>query len=304
MKAAARTIDPLPAIWRKPDRSRAVVLPPADRAYWHAPLGGMGPLLYLAWGERQFGEAPIIARRHEGWVCAVVEEGCPTLVRDGRREPVVAGTLVVLGPDCEFGWEDTPGRTSKLLVWMWRTPVHEPIARLPAAAFIRHPQQRCELADLRQLHAATRMEAHRADAHANAALLGLQALLETRIARSRERAPSQDLATRALDWIADHLATRQPMARLADFLGVSAATVHRLFREELGTSVRHKIAELRCHEAERMLASGDVTVKEVAYRLGYRHPHDFSRAFRNYAGLLPTQQRALNSASKLPAAAA
>jgi AraC-like DNA-binding protein len=37
-----------------------------------------------------------------------------------------------------------------------------------------------------------------------------------------------------------------------------------------------------------MLANKGVTIKEVAYRLGYRHPHDFSRAFRKHSGSLPS----------------
>jgi transcriptional regulator GlxA family with amidase domain len=112
-------------------------------------------------------------------------------------------------------------------------------------------------------------------------------------ARFGKRECQEDLAVRSLHWLETHLATRQPLARLADFLGVSTATVHRRFREEFGASVREKIAELRCQEAERLLASGDVMIKEVAYHLGYRHPHDFSRAYRQHAGLRPTKQRSL-----------
>ena len=298
MKTKTRTANPCPVRWRTGDSSRAIILPPSDRAHWQAPLGDTGPLQYLAWGTRQFGLSPIARRRHEGWVYALVEEGGPTLVRENRSDPIPAGALVVIGPDCAFGWHDELARPCKLLVWMWRQPAHGPLARLPAGAFFRHALQPDEFAELRHLHAATRGEVHRDDAHSSAALTGLQALLETRIARLGDRDPQEDVISRALRWIETHLTTRQPLARLADFLGVSAATVHRLFRERLQTTVRHKIAELRYQEAERLLASGDITIKAVAYRLGYRHPHDFSRAYRNHVGVLPRQQFAGVGAGK------
>jgi AraC-like DNA-binding protein len=118
----------------------------------------------------------------------------------------------------------------------------------------------------------------------------LQALVETRLARLGEHDPQEDVVAGALHWIETHLSTRQPLARLADFLGVSTATVHRLFRERLSTSVRQKVAEVRHEAAARMLAAGEMTIKEIAYRLGYRHPHDVTRGFRNHAGALPVRQ--------------
>jgi AraC-like DNA-binding protein len=296
MKTAARSIDRAPTLWRKPEPSRAIALPPPDRAYWQAPLGSTGPLLYLAWGERQFGQAPIARRRHDGWVVAVVEEGSPLLVREHGTERIVAGQLVVLGPDSGFGWQDAVEGACKLLVWMWREPMHPALSGLARSAFVRRTLHADEFEELRQLHVAARSEVQRSDAHSELALGALQTLLETRIARIGGGDPEEDITPRAVRWIETHLATRQPLARLADFLGVSGATVHRVFREQLGVSVRQKIIELRCQEAERLLACGRMTIKEVAYRLGYRHPHDFSRAFRNHVGVLPTQQRTMTQA--------
>ena len=281
-----------PAAGRKSDIPRTLILPPADRAYWPPAAGDPRPLLYLAWGERKFGTDPISCHRHHGWVYVLVEAGSPNLVGETKSEHLAAGTLVVLGPDCAFGWNDQRGRVSKLLLWMWRAPGHAPLTQLPSTALVRHELKPDERAELRQLHSLTRSEILRHDAHSSASLAGLQSLVETRMARLGERDPHKDAITRALRWIETHLATRQPLARLADYLGVSAATVHRLFRERLGTTVRQKIAEVRHQEAERLLASGTMAIKEIAYRLGYRHPHDFSRAYRNHSGVLPPRRAA------------
>lgn len=275
------------------DANRRLVLPAADRAFWRAPAGFAGPLQYLAWGTRQDESGPANESRLEGWSYVVVESGNPTLVRAGRRDCIAAPSLLLIGPDCAHCWQTDAHRGSKLLMWMWRQPVHPGLARMRRDAVVRLQLAAAELADLRHLHALTRNEIHRGDLHSEPALSGLQVLLEARIARIGDGAgdPREETVERALNWIEAHMTTRQPLARLADFLGVSPATVQRLFRERLGTTVMKCIAEIRRREAERMLMAKGMTVKEVAYRLGYRHPHDFSRAFRNHTGKLPSRRK-------------
>ncbi|ATC65818.1 hypothetical protein CMV30_18720 [Nibricoccus aquaticus] len=271
---------------------RHLVLPPSDRAHWRAPVGNSLPLHYLAWGSRQFGTAPIAQSFHSGWTYVVVESGCPTLILNGRSEKIVCPALLILGPDCPFGWGDSRECMSKLMVWVWQRPLHPAIANLRSDEMIHHELSGCELSEFRRLHALSRNEVYRADTHAEAALGGLQALLEARIVRvceGREGDSRKEAIDRALHWIEEHVATRQPLSRLADFMGVSPATIQRLFRERLGTTVMKMIAEIRRREAERMLRGKGVTIKEVAYHLGYRHPHDFSRAFRNHTGKLPSR---------------
>jgi AraC-like DNA-binding protein len=48
------------------------------------------------------------------------------------------------------------------------------------------------------------------------------------------------------------------------------------------------MAKIRQQKAHGMLASGKTSVKEVAFQLGYRHAHDFSRAFRRGTGVRPS----------------
>jgi AraC family transcriptional regulator of arabinose operon len=282
--------DPALAARRKTDAVRTLILPPADRAYWQPEPSDPRPLLFLAWGERQFGATPIAPHRRHGWVYLLVESGNPTLIHDGRSDRLSAGTLAVLGPDCAFGWEDEGARRCKLQVWMWRRPLQSPLNALPAHACEHYTMSDDARAELRRWHALTREEILRDDPQSAAALTGLQMLLEATIVRSGSHAAQDDTVARALRWIEMHLATRQPLARLSDFLGVSTATVHRLFRERLGVTVRQKIAEIRHEAAMRMIASGRMTIKEIAYQLGYRHAHDFSRAFRNQTGTLPRRR--------------
>lgn len=93
---------------------------------------------------------------------------------------------------------------------MWRRPIYATLARLRRDAIVRYPSETAKQAELSQLHALIRKEIYRNDAHAEAALVGLQTLLETRIARIGERStvdPRQEIVERALHRIEAHLAT-------------------------------------------------------------------------------------------------
>lgn len=230
---------------------------------------------------------------HEGWVCAVIERGAPILVRDGRRQPLGAPVLALMGPDCVFGWEDQKKRSSRLLVWMWRRAVAGPLRHLSKDAFVLVDLEAGELSEFRELHRLTRREVHRTDRFWVDTTAAIQVLLEARIARLEPRGTGErdERVDVALRWMRRHLGTRQPLARVADYLGLSEATVQRLFRTQLRATVTGTMADMRREEAERLLRTGTMSVKEVAYRLGYQFPHDFSRAFRKATGRLPSDPR-------------
>lgn len=256
---------------------------------WQAPAGSPLALTYLAWGGRNGLPLFPSTRRWEEWVYIVVETGKPTLLIEDKVKLITGPALLVIRPGLRFSWQPSD-QPYKMLEWRWRRPIHP-------AVLDRQNMLYCVLtpsdhAELRQLHALMRAEVHRGYSRSETALMGLQALLETLIVRISEGGacdPRKEVVRQALRWIEANLSTRQPLARLADFLGVSPATVRRLFREQMGSTVMKIVAEFRRREAERMLANREVTVKEVAYHLGYRHPHDFSRAFRKHTGKLPSR---------------
>jgi AraC family transcriptional regulator, transcriptional activator of pobA len=48
---------------------------------------------------------------------------------------------------------------------------------------------------------------------------------------------------------------------------------------------------LRIHHACQMLGSEKLSVKEIAARLGYQDPFHFSRRFKAFQGVSPTEYR-------------
>jgi len=78
----------------------------------------------------------------------------------------------------------------------------------------------------------------------------------------------------------------------AGHLGISAAQLGRLCREELGESALGLINARLMREAQRQLAYSGLDVKQIARDLGFRDTSYFSRFFRKQSGLKPSEFRA------------
>lgn len=76
------------------------------------------------------------------------------------------------------------------------------------------------------------------------------------------------------------------IARVARELGMSRRTLQRRLRAE-SLTFRKLQARARFHLACSLLLHTDLSVQEVARRLGYRRPGAFARAFQRWSGRSP-----------------
>lgn len=84
-------------------------------------------------------------------------------------------------------------------------------------------------------------------------------------------------------------AERLRLPRLAEDLGLGYEHFRKSFRKRFGVSPGDYRIRRRVERARSMLAQGDMTVKEVAYELGYANAFVFSRQFRQVLGAPPTR---------------
>jgi AraC-like DNA-binding protein len=86
------------------------------------------------------------------------------------------------------------------------------------------------------------------------------------------------------------LATRPAQAHsaqgIAEWLHVSARTLHRQLKEE-GASLQQLKDEVRCERAKELLYRSTRPIKQVAAATGFRNEKSFSRAFRQWTGMSP-----------------
>ena len=151
---------------------------------------------------------------------------------------------------------------------------------------------RRDVADTRELEAAFEAVPHFPPKKV-ADILGMFEVLVTSIVTQGLVAPERDDALqRILAVMHDRPDAPLSLSEAARLAGRSASSVSHLFTERTGTSFKRTQVEARVAAAERMLKTErNVTVKEVAYRLGYDDPLYFSRIYKKYRGIPPSAAR-------------
>lgn len=100
----------------------------------------------------------------------------------------------------------------------------------------------------------------------------------------------------AVDYIAQHYAQNITNDELAALTSLSTVYFRKLFTELYGISPISYVHHLRIKKAKEMLLSDYGSITAIAQSLGYLNIYDFSRAFKKYTGLAPTNYLKLQGA--------
>ncbi|MDQ7796948.1 MAG: AraC family transcriptional regulator, partial [Spirochaetia bacterium] len=79
---------------------------------------------------------------------------------------------------------------------------------------------------------------------------------------------------------------------IATALGISASRLNDIFKTYTSMTPYQYYIHIKIHAAKSLLEQGDLSVKEVAYRLGFEDQYHFSRLFKKKTGIAPSQWRA------------
>jgi AraC-like DNA-binding protein len=79
--------------------------------------------------------------------------------------------------------------------------------------------------------------------------------------------------------------------QLAQTVAVSERQLQRMCKEVLDTTPHAFITLIKLEKASQMLHQGDLTVKEVAYAVGFSDPGYFSKVFKKYYNQSPSEMR-------------
>ncbi len=81
---------------------------------------------------------------------------------------------------------------------------------------------------------------------------------------------------------------------LALEVNLSASHLQHLFKEQTGVCITQLLSEQRLRKAARLLETGDLSVKEIAFAAGYEHASSFIRAFHRRFAQTPRDYRLRN----------
>ena len=128
--------------------------------------------------------------------------------------------------------------------------------------------------------------------HASHTLAHLLALvIEYRQERQRERSDSVQKVANSIIYMSEHLNEPLRVSGLAALANLSPAHFAMRFKEQTGCAPRDYLHLLRIHRACQLLRASHLSVKEVAARLGYQDQFHFSRQFKAFQGVSPSEYR-------------
>jgi AraC-like DNA-binding protein len=212
--------------------------------------------------------------------------------RRGRRQPVEAGSIVLLfpgvwhrfAPDPELGWTENWIECRSTAFDFARTaglidPAHSVLPSSPDFAAV-----------FEKIHSLAVEEGL-----ANQPLLstlGLQLL--ALLSQQRElasAAPADRLVERARVILMERCTQRVSVEDVAQELGVSYSYFRRVFRERTGVSAKQHLVSLRIRRAQDIFANTDKSIKEVAGLLGFSSAFHLSSQFQLLVGCSPSEYK-------------
>lgn len=96
---------------------------------------------------------------------------------------------------------------------------------------------------------------------------------------------------RCQEWIAKRPTVEAPVASMIRVSGLPERTFKRRFQKAAGMTPLEYVHGLRLERAKTLLETTDVTIEQIAERVGYEDAGFFSRLFRRSVGLTPVQYR-------------
>jgi transcriptional regulator GlxA family with amidase domain len=96
----------------------------------------------------------------------------------------------------------------------------------------------------------------------------------------------------AIEIVQNGISGKLDVAMLARQVNMSASRLRHVFKKETGLSPSQYIKLKRLQEAEHLLQTTFLSVKEITHRAGFTNESYFSREFRRTHGLPPGKYRA------------
>ena len=91
--------------------------------------------------------------------------------------------------------------------------------------------------------------------------------------------------------------TNIKISMFADKYFFSKEYLSKLFKSRYGCGIYTYVQGIRMQRAKALLMNPDIKIQSISQRLGYTDNNYFSKAFKNYYGISPTQFRKENSGS-------
>ena len=120
----------------------------------------------------------------------------------------------------------------------------------------------------------------------------MQILLSRFVSQSQPRITSQDdRIAKILSYISQHISEKTNLDNMAEEMCLSKDHMIRIFRQSTGETPGTYITRKKIEQAELLLITTDIPVKNIAAQLGFEDVSYFIRLFRRHLGITPHHYR-------------
>ena len=98
-----------------------------------------------------------------------------------------------------------------------------------------------------------------------------------------------------IDYISGHQDEKLDLDKLSHISAISPYHFHRIMSTYLGEPIGSYIIRCRIEASSTLLKYSSHQVDEIAYKIGYDSPASFTKAFKKYFGVSPTEFRNTNN---------
>jgi len=238
--------------------------------------------------------------RHGHLELTFVLEGCVRYATPSEAIPVAEGHVFVMPPGMLHRWEvrDQTAVFFGFMLELLDPGDRRPLQEMENAARVSHhclamvpPMEKtCDLlVDLAsQRSFRSDLAAPLMEALLTMTYCQLMRSLRPEEQRSNAEKRQADIFEKARVFIEANLDHSMGVDEIADYAGIGARQLNRVFRAGDGRSVMAFVHECRLERARAMLKEGHSS-KETAYACGFKDPAYFTRFFKRYTGHTPSE---------------
>ncbi|KRE70439.1 helix-turn-helix transcriptional regulator [Paenibacillus sp. Soil750] len=257
---------------------------------------------------------------HQGLELLYVEQGEGHVIIEQQLVPIRPGTIYCFQP---YQLHRVHALTSPEQPYIRSILVFEPIVFEPflssfpeMRAFLHKlwkeklPFQAFEVGDIRELYTVLQNEVNAANGEGlvETHALGIVALLRRlRIVLAADGGSPQKLpyreirlAEKAMAWLEVHYKEEFSLQRLAAELHISPYYLSHMFKVDTGGSLTEYVTAKRLREACLLLQNTDLSVAEIALRIGLATASHFIHTFKKHMGTTPLKFRQLSQKLYMP----
>ena len=109
--------------------------------------------------------------------------------------------------------------------------------------------------------------------------------------RGKRSEKSNSLIEAAKQYIHGHYMKDISLDQISRYLNISSYYFSKLFKDATNENFIEYLNRIRIEKAKQLLTETDQSMKVICSMVGYSDPNYFSRSFKKYAGVTPTEYK-------------